>query len=144
MQVEPIKLKKAAGSRDDAVLHNAGVLIGLFTNSHWGCRNCPECRARMPVLEEVFGDIDDTADRPEFCYPCYILKKTTLEESKTGGAAKAKIAVLNNHDRTALAILGMRDVIIEWASFRLACSAAVPPPAPHTYASLTHLRAPPN
>ena len=25
MQVEPIKLKKAAGSRDDAVLHNAGV-----------------------------------------------------------------------------------------------------------------------
>ena len=82
----------------------------------------------MPVLDEVFGDIGETAVRPQFCYPCYILKKTTLEESKTGGAAKAKIAVLNNHDKTALAILGVRDVIIEWASFRLACPVAVPPP----------------
>ena len=68
--MEPLNMKRAAGSRDNGVLDNAAELLKLFTHQDYGCVFCSVCREQLamrPCLEALFDPLPEPQEQP-LCY----------------------------------------------------------------------------
>ena len=133
--VQPLNMKKAAGSRDNGVLDNAAELLKLFTHPVFGCVSCSVCRkheAMGPCLEALFDPLPEPHEQ-ELCYVCMVRNKIGPKlEAGTGQVMGIEKKALNLHDQACLGFWAMPEVFHEWSHFAFFGDQLIKPMLRHT------------